>query len=510
MEALKTTQAVRAVVVAATALAVVTPLPGAAGAAPPPVHGGALAAACDEHVGAGGPDQGRLCKSVERLGSASAHLCRSLDDPVGQPDALAEACAAFNGLVISEAKLREYEASWTHRALDLQRDLDATLPLHDELWAHTHNSYNAANYAPTLSGLDDNQQYTIGQQLRMDVRFLEFDVHWFPSPEDAHPDDQGLAPVLCHGTPQHVGCSTDRHLADGLREVKEWLARADARDEVVAIYIENHLREPGRSELSLRAHDRVVQVVRDLLGDEVIEAAAVQPERNARGCRDFPLHASRLDLAEHGRVLLTSNVCGVGDEWRSLVFDHSDPAVWIESGAGQFEANPPCGRSPEVYARSWVRYWEDSTWLSHMAGGPQTPLDASRLSQMVSCGVNMPGFDQLRPDDGRLAHLVWSWAEGEPSRGGCATTRGLEARFAAADCDTRLPVACRAGGGWLVATNGAGGWKWKQAAEACAERGGEFSVPHSAPERVALAAATGGATVWLDYREVGDSWVPGA
>src|SRR5205823_9218012 len=110
------------------------------------------------------------------------------------PDPAApEACAAIDGRPVSEARMQAYESSWVHRALSLQRGLDEGAPLAEEQLPHTHNSFNASSYRlptdgsapsyyPTLTNQDPNQAYSVTDQLRMDIRAIEVDVHWVPSP----------------------------------------------------------------------------------------------------------------------------------------------------------------------------------------------------------------------------------------------------------------------------------------------------------------------------------------
>ena len=67
----------------------------------------------------------------------------------------------------------------------------------------------------TLSGLDSNQQLSLTDQLRSDIRSVELDAHWFPSLAAG-----GNAPVMCHargGEELHAGCTTEALLTEGLR-----------------------------------------------------------------------------------------------------------------------------------------------------------------------------------------------------------------------------------------------------------------------------------------------------
>src|SRR4051812_28935546 len=133
------------------------------------------------------------------------------------------------------------------------------------------------------------------------------------------------------------------------------------------------------------------------------------------------------------------------------------------------------------------------------AGGAVTLTETRR---MVTCGVTMPGFDQLTPDDPRLAALVWSWAPDEPRAGaGSCAAQGADGRFRASDCSTRLPVACLdAAGAWHV--TGAAVPARKGAA-ACdrAFSGSRFAVPWNGWRNEQLRRARQSITspVWVAY-----------
>lgn len=467
-------------VVSVVALATVVPVGGwPEVAADPSVQD--LAAECR---GRGGPE--RACKSVQSLGEAAGHACLF----AGGPD---PACAAFNGMVISGALVDAYEEGDLHRRLGLQRRLEEGVPFVRTLLPSTHNSYNSRAYRPTLSGLDANQRYSLTDQLRMDMRGLELDVHWFPSAEGG-----GLAPIMCHGTDEHLGCTAERPLAQGLAEVRAWL---DAHPgEFVLLYLENKLGgDPA-------AHAATALVIEQELGSLVLRPASGQP------CAGMPFTLSRRDILDEGhRVLIVGN-CGPG-AWGTWVHERDRP-TWDEnkSGAG---ADYACDadRLRVDYETHWIRFWDDSTWLGAM-GGAAGEIMPEETAAMVACGVNMPSFDQLHPGDPRLEALVWSWAPGEPpvAEPACAVLLGgrFHATSACADLATAHPAACVAGGTWTVtlAVLRSG------APAACAAAGATFAVPRTGHENELLRAAAeaaGATTVWLHYADLdgNGAWTAG-
>src|SRR3954453_323903 len=227
-----------------------------------PADGGTVADQCYPHASSDIDDSGyKFCRSMQALEWGAAAACRTpLYDA---PDAsMPEYCGAFDGREVSEAKVAEYEKSWVHRALTLQRGLDEAAPFWEEQLPHTHNSFNASSYsiptdgaAPsyyaTLTNQDPNQVYSITDQLRMDVRAIEIDLHWVPSPYGSVAT-HGYWPTMCHGDGEdptgkgvyaHVGCTDDRPMQDGLAEVKRWLVAHP--HEVVLVYLENQLFNGG-------------------------------------------------------------------------------------------------------------------------------------------------------------------------------------------------------------------------------------------------------------------------
>lgn len=495
----------RALVAAALALAA---LPLAAGPAtathtePLEPNGGQLVDEC--HGSSPSPGMCRQLEQLTRLGAQACRFGRSAT-PVDDPG---DACSAVDGRAYSPAAMAHYEDSWIHRALSLQAHLDDGVPLHEALFPGTHNSFNSAAYQPTLSGLDHNNVATLTDQLRMDMRSVELDLHWFPSPH-GDPEDGFRAPILCHGTSQpigpvtvHIGCTGERHMRDGLAEVASWV---DANPgEVVLLYLENQLDgDPA-------AHDEAAEAIEAELGERVHRPAGGQ-------CDDMPTGLPEDDILPK-QVLIVGN-CGAGGAWGTWVHDRGIPnGVWDESKS---ESDDDFVCPAGGYGSTFQRFFEDSTWLgatfepTGIAGPGEITVDETRA--MVACGVNLFGFDQLVPADPRLAALVWSWAENEPSAGKVAyrdaggrfrSAKGSKRSGAERPGETARRYACRTGGGWAV-TAASGPWADGEAAcDAEFGAGADFDVPATALDNAALSAAAGTGEVWLDYAKRRGTWRP--
>ncbi len=481
------------VLVAVLAIAPVATID-ARSAAPPALSGADVVAACERAVGPVPEIGPRACRSAQSVVWGVAARCRALFPGIDG------ACPIIDGRVIGEEQIAAYERSWVHRAIGLQRALDDGEPFFEQLLPHTHNSFNSSSYPPTLTNQDPNQVYGMRDQLRMDIRAIEMDVHWVPT---LH----GNSVVLCHGEPiavpgtpvvVHVGCTIDRPLTAGLAELRRWLDAPANRGEVVLLYLENNL--DGKA----RAHAEAAAAIRHHLGALVARPPVGQP------CAPMPMSTSRAALRAAGtRVLIVGN-CGPG-EWGNWV--HERGPRWDEAGSppgDDFPAYPACraAGSGVPFGTHLIRRYEDSTWLSAMvgAGGALTLTDARR---MVRCGVNLVGFDQLMPSDPRLAAIVWSWAPSHPSvtaTGQCARQDG-DGRFRAAGCGDAYRFACRdALGGWR-ATAAAGPWADGSATCAAEFPGTTFAVPANGYRNELLRAAAAGDPVWVAYHQAGAAWV---
>jgi hypothetical protein len=483
-----------AIAVALGVLAGVTPL----GAAPQAMaqDGGDVPEACAPAEAI--PEVGtRGCKSIEALTWGTARGCRAVD-PLQEP-----LCPALDGRAIHPQAMTDFEASWLHRALDLQRRLDLEVPLSQALIPHTHNSANSSAYAPSLSNLDANQVLSLTDQLRLGMRAIEIDIHWVPNPS-GDPDNDFRAVVQCHGQPVatpagvlHAGCSVDTPLIDLLREVRAWLDQPANADEVVLLYLENALDgDPA-------AHASAAASIESTLGDLV-----ARPE-SGDGCQALPVARSKQQLLDAGtRVLITGN-CGPGG-WTDWVFDRYPS--WDESGGSTFDCATERAEIPS-FDSILVRRYEDSTWLSAMAGSG-SHRDAGVMAAMVQCGVNLVGFDQVHAGDDRLPSLVWSWRADEPAAdaaGQCAAL-GDDGRFFADACTARRPIACRTEtGSWALTEKAAA---WKRGDDAC-QRAGHIGagVPHNGWDNAQLAALAEDAgipEVWLAYgQDATGTWVTG-
>ena len=490
-----------------------------------PYDGGTVVDQCYAHASAQIDDGGyKFCRSLQALTAGVAAACRTpLRDA---PDAtLPEWCGLVDGRRVSEAQVRAYEQSWVHQALTLQRGLDAGAPMWEEQFVHTHNSFNASAYAvptdgslpsyyPTLTNQDPNQVYSMTDQLRMDVRALEIDLHWVPSPYGS-PATHGYWVTMCHGDGEspagkgpyvHVGCTDDRPLQDGLAEVARWLGSHP--HEVVLLYLENQLYDGAPIASTRQAHDIATSLIARVLGRFVYQPQAVDPTAVSPGqCASMPYDVSRADILAAGKQVMLVGNCGPG-AWSRWVFTRG-PA-WNESGNPTNYGASDCARDRQGMTTHSVfrRWYEESPWLEAMTDATQV-LTADATAQMVRCGANLVGFDQLQPFDGRLKAFVWSWASGEPSSAGSCAYQGASSRFYAGSCDVGRQFACfDPATSQFHVTSETGPWSAGQQACQSEFPGTAFGVPPNGLRNVQIAGLRTGDSVWLNYAKVHGQWRP--
>jgi hypothetical protein len=454
--------------------------------------GAASAQTADETCGQASPSAA-MCIGADKLAEAAAAECRRL----GAPEA---DCVLPLGHEVSNEMVDAYRDTWLHRTAAFQYRLADGLPLLRSQWLGTHNSFNSPADSPTLSHTDSNQQLSLVQQLDLDVRALELDLHFIPSLAAGG----SSAVVVCHGLgpdQANFGCTNEPPFSEVLPQIGGWL---DAHpSEVVLLYLEDELGDPAGYAQTVSVLD---SVLRRADGSSLIYRPSAS-EMTGKGCANLPLGISRDDVRARGAQVVLVGNCRSG--WASDVYSWDDNHV--ESGSTpDYEAFPACDSTYDrgMYDTKFVRYYEDSTFVSAAVDPTESPAQASadaltpaRVADMTRCGVNLFGFDQLLPHDGRIGATVWSWADGEPDADGgrCGLQRAHDGRWVTDQCKSRHRAVCRAATGLTLTPRAVA---YKQAQSACRARGGAFDLPRTGYENSLLRQAAGGDGVWLNY-EVG-------
>ncbi len=338
----------------------------------------------------------RFCKFADTFVSAVSAYCRQV------PGTLPELCALASSDLVAESQLLRYEESDLHAAHVLQRELSADQPMRHAMYVSTHNSFNAtaANSPPTLSGSDANQRYLVVEQLRMDVRGLELDVHWMPSPVDGR-----FRATVCHGNAQHAGCSFEKSLLQELQELRVWL---DAHPgEVIVIDLENNMGQPLDGPTGASRYAEASAEIFSVLGDRLY-LPGKHPAAPACG-QGQPLEVSVNAVRAAGRQVIVYGSCSYEHEGQALMFDRT--GTHVQTGAGSYidmQAPDDCRFTLEELDTRWVRFYEDGTMVGAVTG-VQRQASVAEVREMARCNINMPSLDHLLPFDGRLAALLWSF-----------------------------------------------------------------------------------------------------
>ncbi|WP_246119285.1 phosphatidylinositol-specific phospholipase C domain-containing protein [Aliikangiella coralliicola] len=363
-------------------------------------------------------------------------------------------------------KISDFQNSWQGKTLQAQRQLDVYSPMVDNNIPGTHNTYNSeaytsCNFSVGCRYLDPQQKYNIHDQLRMGARFIEIDVHWTTKMEGIFSYPKRL--LMCHGF-----CSlNDKYFTEGLSEVKSWLNSADSHNQVIILYVEDHM--DGR-------HQDAYNQINSYLGNWIYRS---------EGCKSIPDTLTKADVIAAGKKVLVwgDGGCRNNSNWKNMAF----------TGLGNIG-----------------RIWEDRTTIGTIGniitGGSDDYITASDVTDYFKQGANIVNLDDMVTDDGRLEAGIWSWDNSEPNNWNgdqdCALQWG-NGRWDDQSCDNIYAFACRdaRSGDWQVTSNVG---VWSQGQNECQNLGADFhfEVPTNSldNERLKSAKETRNfSNVWLNH-----------
>jgi hypothetical protein len=278
-----------------------------------------------------------------------------------------------------------------------------------------------------------------------------------------------------------------------LPEIAGWLRKHPSQ--VLLLYLEDELgADAGYAE--------TVSLLDSVLGKAIYRPSP--SEMTAKGCANLPLGISRDDIRARGAQVVLVGNCRTG--WASDVYGWDDNHV--ESGSTpDYKPFPVCDATyaRDVYDSKLVRYYEDSTFVSAAVDPGQSPAQAEaerlspeRVASMTRCGVNLFGFDQLLPHDGRIKASIWSWLKNEPNaRGGRCGVQRKDSRWLTSPCRAKHRAVCRSATGLTLTPRAV---PYAAARAACRSRGAAFDLPRTGYENSVLRQAAGAEDVWLRYK----------
>lgn len=422
-----------------------------------------------------------------------------------------------------------YHCSWAHRALTHQRQLGLSLPFREIQIPSSHNSYNSSVY-PGLSSTDLNQTRSLVDQLQLDMRSIELDVHWYP-----HTASGGHAPLTCHGLgagQDHFGCTAaDRHLNKSLDEIVSFLESPQGQDQVLFIDIENSLSPgplSGQGTTTEEAHAAALAAITEKLG-----AYIYQPLQNGV-CQATPMDLTQQQMLDAGKNILLNAPCTQAG-WSDWAFEVNSARPGQKAHTG-FSGYPDCDSADfdfAQYRERWVREWEDTTQLGAGTNPNLQRMSDQNLQDMNHCGLSFASLDRVDPNPpaagaGNPTYvgqgvnfdaLVWSWAVDKPAINEtleCAQLERANGRFHDTSCETAQAHACLSSSAlnapitdtanlWVMGSTAAFG-------QGTCPAGYQFDVPRNGWLKQTLVErmdALGVDNVWVNFREAAqNTWQP--
>ncbi len=392
--------------------------------------------------------------------------------------------------VIANDEIENYVLnSWQYRALMLQSQIDLGTPLREASILMTHNSFNSDHYSNMFSYIDPNQNHSVTEQLDLGVRLLELDAHWF----------SGNLKV-CHAGDDHLGCSSyDGILEDRIAEINTWIRRPEHSDQVVFIYIEDHMDD----------HYGDASLILDKYFSDKIYAPS---SCNAA----IPTSLTKADVLNAGKQIVMyggsySCTATSGSNWGSYVH-----GVFFSTDNSGLSSVPDCLTSkfnPSYIAANITRVFEDRTVLSDWFGSPPPPIDAAYAKTLVDCGINIISLDMLDDNDSRHGAIIWSWDINEPNdyaNGEDCAVHKSNGKLNDVSCGNHYNFACLDDAGdWQVsiATD-----SWSEGATICDnEFSGSFAMHKNGYQNYLLSQAQAGGSTWVNYsdRTQEGQWIVG-
>ena len=318
------------------------------------------------------------------------------------------------------------------QALELQHTISATHCRCATRWVGTHNSFNTiSNSPPSISNNDSNQHVSLVDQLRLGILGIEVDVHWNPSVWAGGAERAGGLP---RGTHQmNAGCTYERSAERrSSAPVRAWMDPApERRDPALP---RDHLDAPA-------AFDAATKMINDTLGDRIYKPAAGQ------SCPLLPMSLKRSDVLDAGKQIVIAERLERDPRNRQRGPRRCSTTRCGPRKATRISPGYPACASPSVVigdygtARSLLRGLD--VRVGRRGRGRPDTVSRLRRYDMVKCGVNLFGLDQLDPSDPRLEAMVWSWAARRSGDrcGPCAVFDGSDGRFLGA-CKGADAIAC--------------------------------------------------------------------
>ncbi|PSV41982.1 phosphatidylinositol-specific phospholipase C domain-containing protein [Photobacterium indicum] len=354
-----------------------------------------------------------------------------------------------------------------------QNELVTYSPIYKATWMGTHNSYNSGDYY--WASAKPNQSTSIVEQLESGVRAIEIDV--------------------VGRTLKHKVDTSGTSFVRVMSEIKNWLRVNPGQ--FIYVKFEHSSKNEGYEQDVAR---------------EIIETFGNMVFRDAgNGCNYAPESLTTKQLLDDGKQIMFfafNGDCGNNTDYRSVIWNRMGPET---SDDHDYAAGCPSSLPAWDLGRFSTIVEDKRGWVwDHY-------LPVSQVRPALECGINFIGRDQFLPDDadGYIANHIFSWRNGlETPRVGRQHVKlsvGSDgyAHFATASQSEQYPALCMNREGQIQATSQAVSYYQAQAICSNEFADSRFTVPTNARElSLFVKSVNEGAQFWMNYRAIGDRWVP--
>lgn len=296
------------------------------------------------------------------------------------------------------------DLTWASKALVLQTEMGADLPLSQRQLMGTHNSAVSKHYIQ--NGIDDwvalNQSLTLSEQLNLGVRSLELDVVY-----------SNKALRICHfhtDKNPDLLCFNNKPVQNALSEIKQWML--DHKDQFVMVYLDvNHA-------LNAEQVHVMDQQLQQTFGDRLYTVAdAYQlPMGDESAQYNKPLPMSEIsvrDLLSRGKQVVVSAHKDFDNSAQVFMHALNDGGIerYVEDQADCSKRNQDMFADP-MHKTIWRLNGDRSLASAIIKASDYVTVD--EIHQFQACGINMYSVDKLTQRDARVAALIWSWQQYYP------------------------------------------------------------------------------------------------
>ncbi|WP_299491393.1 jacalin-like lectin [uncultured Shewanella sp.] len=393
-------------------------------------------------------------------------------------------CISSSALANTES---DEDLAHASKALKLQQHLDASLPLSQSFWPGAHNAYASEDWGY----VNANQQYRLERLLNHGIREMSLDI--YPALVDFK-----YEPYLCHNSLEEDAYCTagNRSLAEGLREVRDFLGNEDNDQSVIMLKLEVYRSHGDNGHLR-----RVREKIEDVLGDHVYKPKDSAATNYGEHCGSLPVASiSKNDVLSAGKnviVLLTN------DSHSCTYYKEGNLHQWVWYGVDEFDATLPGNVSSHnkftsIQDIADCNSTDNNTKQFSMLrgvdaktadGGGDLSLTTASTPDLMACGLNIAEAALIGHGAGgiKTRDFIWSWNFGEPNDAGgedCAEIYGIIGKFNDAQCSIVQRFICRTPSNDFAISTSSGSWHY--GVTACSEIGASFTVPKSAIEMRAV------------------------